>query len=150
MGPGAFYSPYMQPTQRPQEGAQQLSGLINPLLPIGLGFAGGLASYFGGAGDRKRFDRAYGALGNAPQANFAGKTLGQFDAWSQPRLRQQGRQIDRRFGLDTGTGAGELFNSQRQQYGQLAAQLIPQEAQFNANQQMQARLAQLQAALGRL
>ena len=125
---------------------------INPLLPIGLNAVGQLAGYFGGSGDRKRFDKAYNRLGQVGNqgANFAGRTLGQFDAWSQPRLQSAGRQIDRRFGLDTGTGMGELFNNQRMQYGQLAQQLIPQEQMFNANQRMRAAQGQLQAALGRL
>lgn len=128
------------------------AGMINPMIPLGLGLGSNLLSYLGGSGDRKRFDRAYDQLGAAGKqgANFAGRTLGQFDAYSMPRLKQQGRQIDDRFGLDTGTGMGELFNNQRMQYGNLAAQLIPQEQMFNANQRMQAAQGRLRAALGRL
>ena len=83
------------------------------MLQGGAGILGGLASYFGGSGQRKRqkqlYNQGQGMLG---QDAFDPSEIGQFAfRGMQPQFNALSGRLNQQFGLDSGTAQGEMANS---------------------------------------
>lgn len=114
----------------------------NPLLATGL-FAGGqlfggLAGLIGGAGQRRRQRGIFNDLGNFSSQldNFQGRLnpqnlFSQSLAASRPEFNRVGRQLDERFGFDSGRAGGELSRLLSEHLGSLMPQLQRQSAEFD-------------------
>lgn len=147
LGAGAGFGGYQPPTGMPGAGGGG-SGLLQALYsglksPLGIstvaGLGGNLLSMFANRGARKEAegrytedrDRVKGQMGKEIYNPYQVAAVARRGA--QPGIRRAGANIDRKFGLDSGLGAGAVGHSQVGPMMQFLAQALQREKELRAS-----------------